>query len=468
MMDASRPLLRADQADLNTLFGRLLLPSVRAQLTAAGPSQRLRVTSLPCEIADVVCEALQGDTRWVARIVVDCPPVAEWEATATKLIEYRNLLAEPLLVFIPPGLRLAAEDSLDLATFSELSLTDLEQAAREDLFNSLPQAIQERVKDTLNYCHVERVIQSPDQIIRYLLTIQKNGGDGYAAGGALFELGLLPHFGLHDQTSTRFWLSRNKNSVNFLADARVPLQERITKLRLEPGSVQAALFGYCRTRTSDAPTTWTVGIGCDAAFRPLALDNWKFAETADAQNLRLVVESIDLPMQSDDDVGGALSLPVLNLNDGKKGLKVVFRSVPPPAQVDAWASFRFQLLSPGDSPTSVWQSNSYPRPAGRLATIRRTIKADEFDAIEEGTYFLRVHAYDKSGAVLDESRPAEVDGESRAENESELFLITRGDTDIEEAVQRTVRVNSLLEGWARAAVKVLTAGEAEVPDGCDR
>lgn len=35
-----------------------------------------------------------------------------------------------------------------------------------------------------------RVIQNPDQIIRYLLTIHKNSGDEYAAGGALFELGL--------------------------------------------------------------------------------------------------------------------------------------------------------------------------------------------------------------------------------------------------------------------------------------
>jgi hypothetical protein len=464
MTDASRPLVRADQNDLNTLFGRLLLPSVQAQLAAAGLSQRLRVTSLPREIADVVCAALQGDRRWVARVVVDRSPAAEWEATATKLIEYRNLLTEPLLVFIPPGLRVAAEDSLDLATFLELSLTDLEQAARDDLFGSLPPALQDRVRDTLEYCQIERVIQNPDQIIRYLLTIQKNGGDGYAAGGALFELGLIPHFGLHTQTSTRFWLSRNKNAVNALADARVPLQERITKLRLEAGSVQAALFGYCRTRTSDAPSTWTVGIGCDPAFRPLALDHWKFAETADAQNLRLVIESIDLPMQPADEVGGALSLPVLNLNDAKKGLKVVFRSVPAPSQVDAWATFRFQLLSPGDPPTSVWQSNSYPRPAGRLATIRRTIKADEFDAVEEGTYFLRVHAYDKSGAVLDESRSGEAGDQGRAENESELFLVTRGEAEVEPAAQRTVRVNSLLEGWAWAAARALTAAEAEVPE----
>ena len=123
---------------------------------------------------------------------------------------------------------------------------------------------------------------------------------------------------------------------------------------------------------------------------------------------------------------------------------------PPPAQVDAWASFGSSFSLRVIPPTSVWQSNSYPRPAGRLATIRRTIKSDEFEAVEEGAYFLRVHAYDKSGAVLDEVRVAEEGDESRAENESELFLITRGDTDIEEAVQRTVRVNSLLEGWARA------------------
>jgi hypothetical protein len=463
MTNDSRPLVRADQADLNALFGRLLLPSVRAQLAAAGQSQRLRITSLPKEVADVVCAALQGDARWVARVVVDRSPAAEWEATATKLIEYRNLLTEPLLVFIPPGLRIAAEDSLDLATFSELSLTDLEQVARDDLFNALPPALHERVRDTLDYCLTERVIQNPDQVIRYLLTIHKNGADGYAAGGALFELGLIPHFGLHAQTSTRFWLSRNKNAVAALADARVPLQERITKLRLDNGSVQASLFTYCRTRTADAPTVWAAGIACDAAARPLALDYWKFAESADAQNLRLVIDSIDLPMQPADEVGGALSLPVLNLNDGKKGLKVVFRSIPAPAQVDAWATFRFQLLSPGDPPTSVWQSNSFPRPAGRLATIRRTLKADEFDAVEEGTYFLRAHAYDKSGAVLDQSRTVTVGEVTRGENESDLFLITRGEAEVEPPVQRTVRVNSLLDAWARAAARALGASETDLP-----
>ncbi len=464
MTNESRSLVRADQIDLNALFGRLLLPSVRKQLAAAGPAQRLRITSLPKEVADVVCATLHEEGRWVARVVVDRSPTVEWEATATKLIEYRNLLIEPLLVFIPPGLRIAAEDSLDLATFSELSLTDLEQAARDDLFNTLPLVIQERVRDTLDYCLTERVIQNPDQVIRYLLTIHKNGADGYAAGGALFELGLIPHFELHAQTSTRFWLSRNKNAVAALADAKVPLQERITKLRLDKGSVQAPLFTYCRTRTADAPTVWTAGIACDPAARSLALDNWKFSESADAQNLRLVIDSIDLPMQPADEVGGALSLPVLNLNDAKKGLKVVFRSIPSPAQVDAWATFRFQLLAPGDPPTSVWQSNSYSRPAGRLATIRRTLKADEFDAVEEGTYFLRVHAYDKSGAVLDQSRTITVGEVTRRENESDLFLITRGEAEVEPPVQRTVRVNSLLDAWARATARALGAKETELPE----
>ena len=114
------------QCTADYLYGFLreqLFPRVRASLEIAEAGQRIRITTLPGPVMESLCEALQNDDRWVARVLVAKQPGRSWEATATKLIELRNTLTKPLIVFIPPGLRTAAEDSLDIATFRELSLS---------------------------------------------------------------------------------------------------------------------------------------------------------------------------------------------------------------------------------------------------------------------------------------------------------------------------------------------------------
>ena len=108
------------QCTTDYLYGFLrdaILPIVRSALETAEAGQRIRVTTLPGPVMEDLCETLQGGDRWVARVLVANGPSRSWEATATKLIELRNILEKPLLVFIPPGLPTAAEDSLDIATF---------------------------------------------------------------------------------------------------------------------------------------------------------------------------------------------------------------------------------------------------------------------------------------------------------------------------------------------------------------
>src|SRR5215470_8352935 len=120
----SFPILRACTSDdLYAFLREQLFPRVRASLEIAEGAQRIRITTLPGPVMEGLCEALQHDDRWVARVLVAGSPDKPWKATATKLIELRNTLDKPLLVFIPPGLRTAAEDSLDIATFRELSLS---------------------------------------------------------------------------------------------------------------------------------------------------------------------------------------------------------------------------------------------------------------------------------------------------------------------------------------------------------
>lgn len=95
--------------DLYAVLANQLLPHISAALDGAGPGQRLRVTTLPVPVMDRVCEALQGRTSSRAFVLAKDPSGVAWRASSTKLIELRNVLVEPLLVFIPPDLRTAAD-----------------------------------------------------------------------------------------------------------------------------------------------------------------------------------------------------------------------------------------------------------------------------------------------------------------------------------------------------------------------
>ncbi|MGK4004028.1 hypothetical protein WMF31_15450 [Sorangium sp. So ce1036] len=457
------------QDDLYAFLAERVRPRLLDALEAAGPGQRLRVTTLPEPVMESVCVSLQGDPRWEARVLCAGDVDAEWKASATKLIELRNVLDRPLLVFLPPSRRTAAEDSLDIATFTELSLATIAEDLLVALFDELPEPLRKAVRDELLYLRAERLIANADEEVEYLLTVRKNGCTPAAAGGALHIFGLLPDFQLFERGNPRYWLTRNVNVCARLGDVTQPLQTRLRRLPVKPNTVQNPLFAFLRARHSDDIRAWAREIACDPAHRRLALDQWEFTDDGEAEDLRILLDPLGLPRQTEDNVLGAAQMPVLNVGDKSKDvLKVAFRSIPSPSQVPAWKTWRVQILSVAEGQVSVaWESNSYPKPAqGRLATIRRSIKAKDLQGLEEGTYYLKVDAYDAEGAQLTRPRRVdESDPNSRAENESEQFLVVRDTVDIEEPDVRAVFVTSLLEAWTLVAAKSLGAKQREaVPE----
>ncbi|MFO0570174.1 MAG: hypothetical protein U0263_31310 [Polyangiaceae bacterium] len=460
---AGAVLTPAAKQDLYSLLVERMQPKLLGALEAAGPGQRLRVTTLPEAVMDGVCERLQGDTRWVARVLTSSSDGHEWRATATKLIELRNVLEKPLLVFIPPGLRTAAEDSLDIATFTELSLAALAQDLVDALLLRLSDDLRPQIVGMLGHLRESKRIRNNDEEVDYLLTVLKNGGTPEAAGAAIYVFGLLPDFELFTRGELLFWLSRNLKARDTLADGH-PLQTAVLRLPLKPNSVQSRVFSFLRTRQRGDVRAWAREIASRPDHRELALDRWEFTDAGATEDLRLLVEPLSLPRQVEDTVAGAAQLPVLNL-DGKDVLKVAFRSIPAPNQAPSWKSWRVQILSLRDgSPTVAWESNSYPKPQ-KQAKVTRAIKAQDLQQLEEGTYFLRVDAYDADGGLLTKPRRVdEDDPASRAENESERFLVIRGkETDVVPEETRAVYAPSLLDAWARAAARALSAKKREAP-----
>jgi DNA phosphorothioation-dependent restriction protein DptH len=456
-----------DDDDLHTFVAKQIKPMLVRALERSGAGQRLRVTSLPAPVMYSLCQELQSDTRWCARVLTNGLPTKPWQVTATKVIELRNTLAQPLVVFIPQGLRNAAEDSLDIATFTELSLASVADQLVDVLLLELDNPLQMAVREVLGRLRLEKMIRHSDEEVRYLLTLKKNGSTPEAAGGAIYQFGLIPDFELFLRGSPIQWLSRNQVLSGFLGDVAQPLQTRIARLRLKPHTIQAELFRYLRSRHADDIRIWARDIACDPSVRSLAFDLWHFSEELNEQELRIILEPLSLPVQAEDKVTDAAQLPILNLV-GKDPLRIAFRSIPKPNQYPSWKNFRVQILAVNDeAPSVAWESNNFPRTQGPNARISRSIRIADLQSLEEGTYSMKVEAYDADGALINAS-PRLVDPNdltSRAENESERFLVLREDSVTQPEEVRAVFVPSLVDAWMRVVLKNLggTTREA-LPD----
>lgn len=448
------PVAPSDQYDA---LSEQLAPQLREVLETAGPGHRLRVTTLPEPVMERLAQALE-DPRWLVRVLSE-EPSKTFEATAATIIRLRDHAQAPVLVFFPPGPRTASEDSLDIATFTELSLASMAQSLADALLDRLPDPLRGEVREVLRHLTEVRQIRHQDEQVSYLLTVLKNGSTREAAGGAIYCFGLVPDFGLFTRgTATALnWLSRNRQKCDKLSDLNQPLQKRLLAIGLKPDSLQQRLFHYFRLRHTEEPRVWGQQIACDAANRHLSFDQWVFTDAESDGELRLILDPLNLPRQQADDVSGADRMPVLNVT-GKDPLKVVFRSVPNPSQAPSWKHWRVQVLAISDgSATVAWESNSFPKPGGgRLAKVRRSIKMKDLEGLDEGTYFLRIDAYDSEGTLL--TTPKRIDPRdetARAENESEPFLVVREEVVIDNPDVRATFVPSILAAWLRGALKAL-------------
>lgn len=456
-MTAIATIVPVAPSDQHEALSEQLAPRLREVLENAGPGHRLRVTTLPEPVMERLAHALH-DPQWLVRVLNE-EPSKPFEATAATIIRLRDHAEAPVLVFFPPGPRTASEDSLDIATFTELSLASMAQSLSDVLVARLAEPLRSEVREVLRYLAEARQIRHPDEQVSYLLTVLKNGGSPQAAGAAIYCFGLVPDFDLFTRgsTNTLNWLSRNRQKCEKLSDLNQPLQKRLLALGLKPDTLQQALFHFFRLRHTEEPRIWGQQIACDAGNRHLAFDRWEFSDAESDSELRLILDPLNLPRQQADEVSGADRMPVLNVT-GKEPLTVVFRSVPDRSQAPSWKHWRVQVLAIGDGGATVaWESNSYTKPAGgRLAKVRRSIKMKDLEDLDEGTYFLRIDAYDAEGTLLTTPRRIDPrDETSRAENESEPFLVVREEVVIDDPDVRATFVPSMLAAWLRGALKAL-------------
>jgi DNA phosphorothioation-dependent restriction protein DptH len=477
---------------------RVLAEAVRETIThrlaEARPGHCLRVSTLPETVMHNLCADLTANHPGADVVLLLGPwqqPSAPWQVSATRLIELRNAEARPLLVFVPPGIKTAAEDSFDVSTFVEMDLGDIPAQLRHRLRAQLPEELQWLTDRAIGYLgDTERII-TDDDVVRYYLTILHNQtseacetfpeGDLWVevlqvAGGAIYQLHLIPDFDLYQVADrVKLRLSRNVAVLRTLIQSANPLLGRIHELKLKANTIQADLYAFLRQQTLDAVSTWGAAIATDPDLRHLAFDQWQFeGEAQERERLLLYVDDLDLPARDRETPIGPDNPRYLDVKRATR-VRIKWVTDPKPAAVDDLAYFRVEIVSTDPAGGAIaWESKNIPvgksSQASRSTTLKVADFRDQFAEPEaDGLYFFRVRAYSASGDILNEEN-AEAhpeilrdprNPESKRHNESEdvWFWVDPGEEPPPAEPPRNVSVESFLEAQLLARLAAIDRGD---------
>jgi len=398
-----QPVLELTQAELNQVLATAVKDLIIPILAASKPGHCLRISSLSEPVMRQVCAelnafGLDADIVFILspRQISDEP----WQISATRLIAIRNDEKRPLLAFIPPGMKFAAEDSFDISTFAEIDFGAVSGNILQGLRQQIPaelSAMVDRVARSLREKRVE-----PDDLIRYYLTILKNGAQFDCAGGAVYQLGLVPDFFLYQNPSLiEVRVARNLDSCQILQDGDISLLARIHNLRLKPNSLQSNLYRYLRSKRVPDIRGWGSELAGDPALHHLSFDQWPFEGEQVSHKILIFVEELGLKARDETAPLGPDNPLYLDVNKATS-IKIGWTTDPKPNLVPDIHYYRIEVIST-EGDLVAWESRNIP-----VSSSSKRVSIKEFrDSVEDGLYYFRLRAYSEGGELLNFEDPDE-------------------------------------------------------------
>ena len=392
-----------NQAEFNQVLADAVRNFITPILNSSQPGHCLRISSLSEPVMLQVCAELNtcgfhADIKYI----LSPRQTAEfsWQISATRLIELRNEEERALLAFIPPGLKAAAEDSFDVSTFAEIDLSSLSNTILADLRQQIPSALGGMIDRAVNALR-DRGIEDND-LIRYYLTLFKNNYQLDCAGGAIYELELIPDFALYQNPSLiEVRVARNQDSCDILKNSDTSLLARIHNLRLKANSLQSDLYRFLRSKRVPEICSWGSELANDPALHPLCFDQWPFEGEQVNYKILIFVEELGLKPRDESSPLGPDNPPYLDVNRARS-IKVSWTTDPKPNLVPEIKYYRIEIIST-DGDLVAWESKNIP-----VRSSSKTIKLKEFrDSVEDGLYYFRVRAYSEAGELLNFEDPDE-------------------------------------------------------------
>lgn len=405
-------------ADLTAELERGILPALVNLLHQRSDGHCMRLADLDVELMVLLCARLRAECPHAEVVIlgdgVEARTPEQLTVSSTKLVELRNpredgTLRPPLLVFLPEGLRTAAEDSFGAATFEVVDLGNVYGAARDRLLAEMPADVRGVVADFLHKLTAGAAgvggwpFAEPLSVVRFLLTAKINRFDGEAIGAALYELGLAPDFALlTDPALTAARIQQNRECVHKLTWSDKSERGRVFDLDLADKTYALRLGAFLAAVGLEDPRLWAQRIVTDRTAWEFAFNKWPFiAPPPDVICIREV--ETDLPhlqeAQADQATYMLVGQPVLIASDVGAKFAVSFRVNPIPARVPRLSKFIAQVIS-AESGRAVGLARSKAAwTANRDAT---TISFSKLNKVEweEGWHFVRISAVAANGDAI--------------------------------------------------------------------
>ncbi len=413
-----------DQETVETLTERVI-----STIKARESGHCLQIPHLPIEVADATCQRVQ---KSLAKSDTACVVVEfrkhPWHEVPSKVVELRNDVQARggrLVIFIPSGEQLAAEDSFGSSTFEVLETGDLYSGVvrrlREKLESRAP-GLADAVTEILRVVKDSKFDANDRAVAGFLskLVVDPTADN---LGRSLGNLGLMPDTKIAasiEQIPVR--LERNRKVMEMLVEP-MPPAERVRTLPIDLDSVDGRRLGKSLLDALEDGT-----IRRNELAPRLKVDFADLPEAAVKIDLQeLVIEEL---------VGDISDEAERRVTKDPAAIGIRYRCRPVPNTVEGLKALTLELLRIGESIDDLVETGAVATKRGaQLKGQTWKLKVSDLD---EGLYRFRLRAIDTGGLVL-------------KEHMSETFK--RGS---EVAVQETVEV----VGSIRAAeVRAVASGQ---------
>lgn len=481
-MSTTTGLAEPTAKDLREALEGVLVPRLAKLVGERGAGHCMRVTEVETELAAALVRRLRGALGPTATICVlgtadDLAPEQphhDTVVTSTKLVELRNRtegddgngtsLPGPLLVFVPPGTRVSAEDSFGIATFEEVPLGDAYAQLADHLLDQVPDRLRPGVDELLAVLCDRPGHRTNDRAVAlYLLTLRTNDYRDQVAGAAVYHFGLVPDFELYaDPSLVKDRAERNRKLVDKLTTSSRSERQRVLDLGLTDADFAGRLAGFATRCGLEDPATWTRRIVVDRENWTLSFGNWRVDERRRA-TVSIEVRELDLPaagdnaeeLQAHPALEAIVGQPYLLAGDkGVRELTARFTVEPSPLKVEGLERFRVEIVSESGGPIgriAHVAKGTRAKPDYKTPPLRRLNKIDW----EEGWHYLKITPLDAAGDALDIA-PGTHDLPG---GESERFYVVP-EGEVEEPPERSAgRYDGVTQALRSLQFDALTAGD---------
>jgi len=339
---AATQLYHLDDATLHGEYVQALYAPLKTFLLNKSQGHCQRVDYLPRPVMDGLAERFSGDAdlvreKVVVKVITDSTTgLRSWEVSGSGAVKLReDATYKHIKVFcalFPSGVRLAEEDSLNVATFKTDDAESFD--AKTCLDRHLHAQVNVRTdeeKEILN-----KILNHPDvqkrtalQRLRYVLSVLGQAEfsakpvNWEIAGAYLYELHLLPDFGLNGGIAAQ-QIARNNQCTCILMDGDRSLAQNINRLteqaELDDEDRRRELMVFLADKRTTKPDEWLPPLCHDEQLRDkLSFETWVFSQPV--TGLKIELKPLKEP-RSGKVVPGLVDNKGALTSDGKKPITI--------------------------------------------------------------------------------------------------------------------------------------------------